>query len=792
MTNDTLVKGSLLKGDDLIDEYKKRKKTTIRKSIPIEQDIPEGWDLKREYVHVKHITKEKRIGKKLENKVWRLFYVLGVESISTRDFTLQIRKKSDLQKTKQVDVVALDEDFVFIVECKAKKVLGKRSLKKDIAELKVNKREIEYSLRRILDNRDITFVNIIATENIEWDENDKLDAKEAGFLVWDEYDLMVLRDLANLAGEGAKYQVYNKIFHGRQIKGFDKKIPALKSTMGRHTFYTFNLAPADLLKIAFVQRRTPSTNFNNITQAYQRVIKKYRIRRIEDFIENGGIFPGSVIINFHKNFPKEEIIGSKNQREQLDQASEPVAITLPPYYGCAWIIDGQHRLYGYSDIEEKYSETLPIVAFVDKDVSFEANLFVEINKNQKSIGSNLLWDLYEDLYAGSEDEKELELWVISKLAKKLNSNSNSPFKGCIKIPKDQNQGDMTLTTICSTIKRLGIVSKGDGLLYKDTHEKTIDFAYARIATYFNIIRGHLPEQWERGNKHYIRTNAGFVVFTGLLLDILNNLQVDEINDLEEFKKFADRFIEPVLVHLLYAEPEEIDAYRGAGGAIQKSRQVRIEFLKKIRDAGVHFRSRWLEKIEEAKKEEDEFEKKKKGIKYYLEKDESEVIEFKGSLSFDIDRYLLGDGKQQENPKLIDEGVLKTIVAFLNTRGGTILVGVLEQNKYEQVYKEKLDDYPIVDNKIIFGIQHEYSKDEWDGYYQKLINLIESRISPEVLDLEFVEISKFEEDDFDICLIEVTPSDTKQYLNNKDFYKRRGNKTQKLTGKQIDNYWNRKG
>jgi len=42
MTNDTLVKGSLLKGDDLIGEYKKRKKTTIRKSIPIEQDIPEG------------------------------------------------------------------------------------------------------------------------------------------------------------------------------------------------------------------------------------------------------------------------------------------------------------------------------------------------------------------------------------------------------------------------------------------------------------------------------------------------------------------------------------------------------------------------------------------------------------------------------------------------------------------------------------------------------------------------------------------------------------------------------
>lgn len=462
MSNDVLVKGALLSGDDLIDEYKTRKKTTIRKSVPIDQKIPDGWSLKREYVHVKHIVREKRISKKLENKIWRLFYDLGANQISTDDFTLQIRKTSDLQKTKQVDVIAIDEDFVFIVECKSKKKLGKKSLKKDIAELILNKKEIENSLRSMLDNRQLTFVNIIATENIKWDENDRIDALDAGYLIWDEYDIMVLQELANLAGEGAKYQIYNKIFRGRQIKGFDKKIPALKSRMGGYTYYTFNLAPEDLLKIAFVHRRTSSTNFSSITQAYQRVIKKYRIRKIEDFIQNGGVFPGSIIINFHKNFPKEEIIGSKNQREQLDQSSRPVAITLPPYYGCAWIIDGQHRLYGFSDIDEKYSESLPIVAFMEEDVSFEANLFVEINKNQKSIASNLLWDLYEDLYEGSDDENELEMWAISKLAKELNSRKSSPFCGYIDIPKDLNQGDMTLTTICSTIKRLGFISKDGG------------------------------------------------------------------------------------------------------------------------------------------------------------------------------------------------------------------------------------------------------------------------------------------------------------------------------------------
>ncbi|MFO8036086.1 MAG: ATP-binding protein [Anaerolineales bacterium] len=329
------------------------------------------------------------------------------------------------------------------------------------------------------------------------------------------------------------------------------------------------------------------------------------------------------------------------------------------------------------------------------------------------------------------------------------------------------------------------------MLFKDSYKDSIEYAFKRISIFFNNIKEQLPEEWESGTDHYVRTNAGFVVFAGLLHDIITNLEDEEIKDVDEFKKITYKFIEPVLLHILNVTPDVIESYRGAGGAIQKSRQIRIEFLRKIRDAGIHFRSRWLEKIEESKKDKDEFEKIKKGIFYYLEREESEVLEFKGSLSFDIDRYLLGDGKQMENPKLIDEGVLKSIVAFLNTSGGTILIGILEMNKYEDVYQEKLEEYPLEENKIIFGIEHEYGKDEWDGYHQKLANLIETRIDPEVLDYKLVEISKVSYEDFDICKIEVTPSDTRQYLNNKDFFKRRGNMTKKLTGKDIDAYWRSK-
>ena len=123
-------------------------------------------------------------------------------------------------------------------------------------------------------------------------------------------------------------------------------------------------------------------------------------------------------------------------------------------------------MYGYADIPEKERETLPVIAFVNLDdenekrgsqESLEAKIFVDINKNQTSIPANLLWDLYEDLYPESKDDKEQLLYAISMIAKKLNDDSQSPFKGRIEIPKEQNQGEITLYTICNSIKSQQLV-----------------------------------------------------------------------------------------------------------------------------------------------------------------------------------------------------------------------------------------------------------------------------------------------------------------------------------------------
>ena len=736
------------------------------------------------------IVKKKNVPIALEDRVWELFYDIGAQKISTRDFTVILKKRGDTEKTKQLDILAVDGEIVFVVECKTQEKLGKSDLKKDIAEFALNQNDIRNAVKEILGNRDLEFVFILATENIELDVNNKLDAKEANILVWDEYDILALQELAKLAGQGAKYQIYNRIFFGKKIKGFEVRIPALEAKMGGHTYYTFVLSPDDLLKIAYVHHRSGQSSFLELSDSYQRIINATRVRKIAQFIEEeNGFFPGSIILNFHRNFTKKETLGDKRHLDQLTSKVKPVVLTLPPYYGCAWIVDGQHRLYGYADINKKYKETIPVVAFVEENSSLEAKMFVDVNKNQKSIEANLLWDLYEDLYANTKDKKEQQLFAISKVAKELNYQNYSPFYDQISIPKEQNPGNITLTTICVILKQQKLIDPDEGLLFRNHYNETINFATERIAAFFYVFKEAMPAEWDMGDKHYdIKTNAGVVVLLGILRDIVEcNLSKPEIDNIEKFKNIVAKFLEPLIDHFSHVDFDVINNYRGAGGAGQKSRQVRHELTKVIRDANIGFRSIWLEKFEAAASEENKFAKRRKGVLHFLDNEESDNLEFKGSLALDLNRFFLGDGKLNENPDLIDEGVLKTITAFLNSKGGDILVGILEKAKYERVYEDKLSDYPIHNEKIVFGIESEYNKDGWDGYLQRMVSLIESRIGSDVIDSEYVKIVKLKHQDRDLCHISVQPSNSKQYLTNK-FFIRRANKTVQLEGPEIDKYW----
>ena len=73
-------------------------------------------------------------------------------------------------------------------------------------------------------------------------------------------------------------------------------IPALKGKMGGKDYYLFSIEPSTLLKIGFVLHRTKVND--SMAPTYQRLLVPKRLKSITKFIDDGGYFPNSIIINF--------------------------------------------------------------------------------------------------------------------------------------------------------------------------------------------------------------------------------------------------------------------------------------------------------------------------------------------------------------------------------------------------------------------------------------------------------------------------------------------------------------
>ena len=66
---------------------------------------------------------------------------------------------------------------------------------------------------------------------------------------------------------------------------------------------------------------------------------------------------------------------------------------LPNIYQCAQVIDGQHRLFAFSNLDEAMTATIPVIAFENLNSTTQAQLFIDINGEQVKVPKNQLLDL---------------------------------------------------------------------------------------------------------------------------------------------------------------------------------------------------------------------------------------------------------------------------------------------------------------------------------------------------------------------------------------------------------------
>lgn len=526
------------------------------------------------------MRRPKAIDERLENRFWMLLARLGYPELNAgRKFTVVIERKGAEQLRKQVDVFAKDDETVVVAECKATNVFGRRSLQKDIEEFANLKRPIANAVSKHYGSeKKFKIIWLFVTENIIWSSQDKERAKGENIRIITERELRYYSQVADHLGKAARYQFLAEFLKDQPIPELGgKSVPAIRGKLGGRRFYSFVTTPSHLLKISFVNHR--SLNDPEGAPTYQRLVSRTRLRDIGDFIRGGGFFPNNLLINFVRPVRFDRSAGEDSADIQFGQ------LLLPDRYRSAWIIDGQHRLYGFAPIDERFaSQNIIVVAFEGLSKTDEANLFVTINHEQKSVPKHLLDDLEGELKWGSQVPSERIGAISARLINLINSDVGEPF-----FTRVAQQGmpttakaNLTLPALKEALRKCELLGRAmlsnkvydHGPLCGATDSETLERGRIAINGFFSMVRNANMAEWDAGRDGSLCTNVavqGYILVFGSLVRYWEANTASNAREMEvdEILEGIEEYLVPVREFLESSNPSQIkDAFQvpfGSGG-----------------------------------------------------------------------------------------------------------------------------------------------------------------------------------------------------------------------------------
>ncbi len=125
----------LIAGSELEAELRLRRSASLFKRVaPSDVAVHEadGWTVARANKYSVRLQKAKPIDQALEDDVWSLLARLGFTQLSQgRRFVIPVTKGPGQTASKQIDVLAADDETALVVECKASAPAKPRSMAKD-------------------------------------------------------------------------------------------------------------------------------------------------------------------------------------------------------------------------------------------------------------------------------------------------------------------------------------------------------------------------------------------------------------------------------------------------------------------------------------------------------------------------------------------------------------------------------------------------------------------------------------------------------------------------------------
>jgi DNA sulfur modification protein DndB len=580
--------------DQLRSLASRKGKSDIYKSVRhplVAEELAQGWTSVKRNRATTRLRKPKPHDRRLEDRVWSLLYRMGFKYLSGDGGAhLLVSANEPEGPDNQLDVVAIDDEVSFAIECKSSEKPRKfGDFSADLAKHVGMRERFTRAVRdQIPCEHKRPSIFAFWTSGIVVTDADKARAKAERVPLLDETDLAYYEQLVSQIGLGARFQFLADVLQGRGIPGLEITVPAIRAKMGDAIGYTFAVSPEYLLKIAFVSHRAKGKASDIDT--YQRLLKKSRLKSIRQYISDGGIFPTNIVVNIAES----RWLTFERAKQEGDGKSSVFGwLRLRPAYRVAWIIDGQHRLFAYANHPFAKKSLVSVMAFVGLEPSEQARLFVDINAEQRKVKQSLLQELYAELHWDALEPEVRVQAILSKVIQALDIDPRSPLRGRI-LKADDSRSEVrciSLTSVFHAMERgeffIARMKKGEvveyGPLWDVDNTATLNRTLTLLVGFFDFIRSEAPELWSKGSGEGggLAMNDGVTVCINALRSIFQYLAsvkriklTDLGNDeLVEVVEPLARLVGKHFASLTAEQMKQFRALRGVQGQTTGTRRV---------------------------------------------------------------------------------------------------------------------------------------------------------------------------------------------------------------------------
>jgi DNA sulfur modification protein DndB len=586
-------------------EYKRRRQSYASVRIPrdeLDEHLTDGWILDKELIRGIRVRKELPPHRMLSNKVWILLYLLGYDYINHSAPIFFPREEIDPTPT-QIDILAMDDETAVVAVCVNEDSAGD-PLEARIKSIDASKKHISNAIRAAGgSDYKPKIIWCIVTSRVRWKQSDVDLAKSLNIQIIKDQELRYFMEIAKTLGRAAKYQFHAEFLSGQKIPALsDEFIPASRFRLGGRNAYAFTISAKDLLRRSFVNHRDLRDPSGAPT--YQRLVNASRIKKIASFLDAGGYFANSVLVNFHHDLRFDITDRDSDSEVRFGR------LYLPDIYKTCWIIDGQHRIYGAAVVEDpNKAPAIPVVAFERLPAEEEANLFATINREQKQVQKKLLDELDGELKWGSPDPREAMNAIAARSLDMLRNEVLGPFEDRIALPGMRGrQQPLTVPQLKPAIIQstlIGRISSRDGRfipgpLTGANHEESLSNLCSFLSTIFDGVRQASPDRWTNPNVPLCH-NVAVPALIRLSYDAAKFVEANDRIDINELSAadLADQVLltfKPFIDFCRDATDEEFKARFpitfGAGGP----RRYMLQVAALVREQNVKFTADGLEEF----------------------------------------------------------------------------------------------------------------------------------------------------------------------------------------------------